>query len=88
MTPFDAEGMKETLEEMYLEAGGEVLYHTKAAAVRTEGQRITAITAANKAGLTQLEAGVLIDATGDGDLCAWAGVPMDTGRPSDGRICL
>lgn len=85
VTPFDAEGMKETLEEMYLEAGGEVLYHTKAAAVRTEGQRITAITAANKAGLTQLEAGVLIDATGDGDLCAWAGVPMDTGRPSDGK---
>lgn len=85
VTPFSAEGMKESLEEMYLEAGGEILYHTQVAAVGCGGGEIAEITVANKAGLSQLRAGLYIDATGDGDLCHWAGVPMASGRPADGK---
>lgn len=85
VTPFDAEGMKETLEEMYLEAGGRLLYHTAAAGVTCRGNRLQEITVANKAGLSRLRADIWIDATGDGDLCQWAGVPMEKGRPEDGK---
>jgi hypothetical protein len=40
----------------------------------------------NKAGVSDLKADVLIDATGDADVASLAGVPCDFGRPSDGLV--
>ncbi len=84
VTPFDMEGMKYELEQMYLEAGGELLYHTMLADVDHSEDRITAIQVCNKSGLSRLEAPYFIDASGDADLCAWSGVPFLKGRIEDG----
>jgi hypothetical protein len=84
VTPFDAESMKHELEMMLLESGGDVLYHTMLAEVRVEAGRILGITVCNKSGLHELKGKIFIDATGDADLSAWAGVEFSKGRASDG----
>lgn len=84
VTPFNAEGMKVELEAMILEAGGQILYHSRLAKVNVDDKKIQSITVCNKSGLTDYEAACFIDATGDGDLSSWAGVPCTKGRESDG----
>ncbi|GGL76729.1 hypothetical protein GCM10010840_13500 [Deinococcus aerolatus] len=80
---FNPEGMKFVLEQMLLEAGGEVLYHTHIVQpFLTDGEnsrRITSLVIHNKGGLQALEATVFIDATGDADLATRAGVPFHAG---------
>ncbi len=76
---FNPEGLKYVLEQMLLSAGGEVLYHTSAVAPLVEEQRIEALVIHNKGGLQALEADVFIDATGDADVAAAAGVPFHAG---------
>jgi len=84
VTPFDAEAMKFELENMFLEAGGNILYHTMLAEVKTSGGKIDEIRVCNKQGLSWLKADVFIDATGDADLSFMSGVPTTKGRPEDG----
>jgi len=84
VTPFDAEGLKLVLDEKLHQAGCKVLFHTFLGAVETEAGEIKSLTLCNKDGLTKFAAKVYIDATGDGDLAAWAGAPMVKGRPEDG----
>lgn len=84
ITPFDAEGLKLVLDEKLRQAGCKVLFHTFLGAVEMAGDEVKALTICNKDGLTKLSAKVYIDATGDGDLAAWAGAPMTKGRPEDG----
>ncbi|GGM02053.1 FAD-dependent oxidoreductase [Deinococcus aerophilus] len=76
---FNPEGMKFVLEQMLLEAGGEVLYHTHIVEPLREGDRLTALVIHNKGGLQALGADVFIDATGDADVAARAGVPFHAG---------
>ena len=83
VTPFDAEAMKWILDEMTAEADVDVLFHTMLAQVKAENSRISSITVCNKAGLSELSASVYIDATGDGDLFAGAGVEFVKGRQAD-----
>lgn len=80
VTPFDAEGMKHELELMALESGVELLYHTILADVTVEGERLNQVTVCNKAGLNEFTATVFVDATGDADLSAWAGVTCINGQ--------
>lgn len=84
VTPFDSEELKIELETMLAEARVDVLYHTQLAAASVAEDRIVAITLCNKAGLTEVRAEVFVDATGDGDLAARAGVPFVFGRAGDG----
>lgn len=84
ITPFDAEGLKLILDEKLSEVGCTVLFHTFVGAVQTEDGCITGLTVCNKDGLHTLSAKVYIDATGDGDVAAWAGADMTKGRPEDG----
>ena len=119
---FNPEGLKFVLEQMLLEAGGEVLYHTQvvkpllteSGRPQAAGQkmieelnatsvfshdsrftlhaptlsarhaplatsRISALVIHNKGGLQALRAAVFIDATGDADVAAGAGVPFHAG---------
>ena len=85
VTPFDYEGMKFELEDMLLDSKGEILYHTMVADVQTENGYINSITVCNKSGLTNLESRIYIDATGDADIAAWAGVPFTYGRSIDSK---
>ena len=76
---FNPEGLKFVLEDLLLEAGGEVLYHTYfVGAVVKEGW-IQAVEVHNKAGLSTLRAKVFVDATGDADLAVAAGAPFQAG---------
>ncbi len=84
VTPFDAEGMKQELELMLLEAGGELLYHTMLAGADCSAGRIERIQVCNKSGLSSLQGKVFVDATGDADLSVFAGVGYTKGRESDG----
>ena len=84
VTPFDAEGLKTELEEMALEAGVELLYHTMLADVQVESGDIASVQLCGKAGLFRVRAKVYVDATGDADLSARAGVPFHIGSPSTG----
>lgn len=85
VTPFDAEAMKFELEKMLQEAGGDILFHTMLAEVKTTADNnIGKIRICNKAGLSWLKAKVYIDATGDADLAYMSGVPTIKGRSGDG----
>lgn len=85
VTPFDLEGMKVELESMYMEAGGVLLYHSMLAGVRTGSGVIEDLQICNKNGLYTLASPYFMDATGDADLAAWAGVEFTKGRGVDGQ---
>lgn len=84
VTPFDSEILKIELESMFLEAGGQLLYHTHFADTETDAEgNVAAVRLCNKAGLRRYSARVFIDATGDGDVCAALGAEFAQGRSSD-----
>jgi len=84
-TEFDAEVMKPLLFEMMEEAGVEVLLDSFAFGTVMVGERIKAVRIANKNGEELIEAKQFVDATADGDICAWAGAPFELGRSEDNR---
>lgn len=84
VTPFDAEGLKIVLEEMLIDAGGEILFHAMLADAEAEGTALNRILVCTKAGLQCISAKVFIEATGDGDLMAYAGTGFHKGRDADG----
>ncbi len=72
------------LADQILESHGEqiqVLYHTTACEVQTKKGRVSKVLAANKDGLVEIEARQIIDCTGDGDIAAWAEVPVEITKP-------
>lgn len=74
---YDAEALKVLWERLAEDAGVELLLHTWATGVRVDGGCTTAIRLWNKGGERWVEAGVVVDASGDADVCAMAGVPHD-----------
>lgn len=86
VTPFDAEGLKVVLEEMLAEDGVEVLYHAMLADAEMRGEEIRRILVCTKGGLQCIEGKVFVEATGDGDLMAYAGVDFVKGRGKDGAV--
>ena len=81
---FDPVILKIVLEEMCEEAGVTVLLHTFVADVVREGPKVSAVVIANKKGLQRIEADYYIDATGDGDVCVFAGAEYRKGNPEMG----
>ncbi len=79
---YDQETLKVLWERLAEDAGVELLLHTWATGVRVEDGRLTAIRLWNKGGERWVEAGAVVDASGDADVSALAGVPHDA--PSDG----
>lgn len=84
VTPFDAEQLKFVLDELMQESGVTVLLHSMLARADTDHGRIRSIDVCNKSGLTQIQAKIFVDATGDGDLAYLAGAPVEKGRGGDG----
>ncbi len=81
---FDYEKYKYISQEMLLESGAHLLLHSWFLDCSIENNKIKEIRVANKGGKHSLEAKMYIDATGDGDLAAAAGVPFTVGREKDG----
>jgi len=64
-------------EDLALEAGVELLLHSFCTDVVMDGSRIAGVVVDGKGGHMWIEANVVVDATGDGDVCARAGVPFE-----------
>jgi glycine/D-amino acid oxidase-like deaminating enzyme len=77
---YDQEVLKLVWEGMAGEAGVELLLHTWATGTRLADGRIEAVRLWNKGGERWVEADVVIDASGDADVCALAGVPYDNAQ--------
>jgi hypothetical protein len=80
----DPERGKFVLEGMLLEAGARILYGAYAIDATAEGGKIREVICHTKAGRMTVSAGIIIDATGDGDVAAYAGVPYEVGSPEFG----
>jgi hypothetical protein len=81
---YDMEQLKIVYEEMVLEAGADLLYYSQVPAVKVAGSSIKNVTVCNKAGLSQVEARLIIDASGDLDIAASAGEEYELAG-TDGR---
>ena len=81
---YDIEGAKLVLDRMAREAGVRVLFGTRAVDVLREGDRVRHVVLAAKSGLFAVRAKLVVDATGDGDVAAFAGVPFEMGD-AEGR---
>jgi len=68
-----AEHLKVVWETLALEAGVKVLLHVFVQDVEVSDGRITRLTVATKAGLRSVDATVVVDASGDADVCYHAG---------------
>jgi hypothetical protein len=85
VVPFDAESFKLTALEMLDEAGVEFFFHALASGVINQ-RAITGVVFETKSGPVVIEAKIVVDATGDGDIAALAGAPYEVGREEDGLV--
>ena len=71
------------LIQMLEDAGVEVLYDTRVCLVDKDGDVVKAVVVCNKEGFCRIEAKSFVDATGDGDVAALAGVPFNKGATEE-----
>ncbi len=81
---FKPEYFKLVLDDMVNEAKIDVLYHAVIFGINTDERQIKSVNIALKSGPLTAEADFFVDATGDGDLFAFAGCDYQTGRDNDG----
>lgn len=79
---YDHEAAVFAMFQMLEDAGAEVHLNTFAGSPVLDGNRIKAVECYDRAGPLTIEAGMVIDCSGDGDISAKAGVPFTVG---DGR---
>ena len=85
-TPFEPEALKLLLDEMCAEAGVKVLFHADFAEPLMEGDRIAGARIFTKAGMRDVRAKIVVDATGDADVAFRSGAPTEYGDPASGRV--
>ena len=74
---YDQETLKVTWEQLAADSGVDLLLHTWATGARMDGSRISAIRIWNKGGERWISAGVVVDASGDADVSAFAGADYE-----------
>ena len=77
---FDPEIMRQTLAEMVLESGVDLIFHMWGADAILDGDRIRGVVFQSKAGRRAILADVVIDASGDADILASAGCDFELER--------
>lgn len=83
--PINAEYLMTVYDRMVTESGAKVLFFSRICAVEKSARdTVDTVLVANKNGLTAFRAKVFVDATGDGDLAAWAGATFKRGYDNDG----
>lgn len=83
---FEPEGMRIIWQRMLNEAGVKSLCHLAAGEPVLDDGRLRGVLVDTKRGRRALLTRIVIDATGDGDVAAKAGVPFDYGRESDSLV--
>jgi hypothetical protein len=77
---YDISAFKIAADELLAEANVHVLFHAFATgAVMAADDRIDAVLVETKSGRFAVRGRIFIDASGDGDLAAWAGAPYEVG---------
>lgn len=79
----DPEMLKIVSSDLLIERGVKILLHSWAVAPIKEGNEVKGIIFESKSGRQAILADVVIDATGDGDIFAMAGVPFEADIESD-----
>ena len=79
----DRAAAQSTLVEMLDEAGVDLLYDTRVCLSNVKDGRVRSVVVVNKEGFTEIEGGIFIDTTGDGDLAALSGVPYRYGMSEE-----
>jgi len=75
--------LKVVWEQLVRDAGVRVLLHAWVQDVETANGRVTGVIAATKIGLRRIAAKVIIDASGDADVCYHSGVPFELAGEKD-----
>ena len=75
--PVNAELCKFVMDDMIVEAGITLLFHTLAVGAVVEDGALKRIVVANKGGMSELAADAFVDATGDADVAFYSGAPCD-----------
>ncbi|MBA3235683.1 MAG: FAD-dependent oxidoreductase, partial [Chloroflexi bacterium] len=78
-----AEHLKVVWERLVVESGARVLLHALLQAVEVRDGRVEELVVATRAGLGRVRARAFIDASGDADLCAFAGFGFETAGETD-----
>lgn len=84
--PFDPEIFKAVALQLLDEAGVQYLLHAFASDVIEERPHPPAVIFETKSGPLVVNARVIVDCTGDGDIAARAGAPYEVGRDPDGLV--
>ena len=80
---FLEEGLKLILNEMVLESGAKLLFHSYLCGAQAQDGKITSVSVATRSGVIDISADYFIDATADATLTFLAGFPTTLGRESD-----
>ncbi len=83
---FSEEYLKIVLNDMVINAGVNLLFHSFLVGVNKDGSNVKSVVLNGKSGEIECSARYFIDATGDGDLAALAGCPYRLGREQD-NLC-
>lgn len=86
ITPIDTEIYKYISQEMLLEAGVDIYYHSELYDVEMEGKTIDRVLIKMRSGFYEIRSDYFIDASGDGEVAYLSGAPMNIGRPGDGKV--
>jgi hypothetical protein len=74
---YEPESLKRVWDELVNEAGVHTLLHSFVFGVEVEEGRVIALDIAAKGGVRRLRPGIVVDASGDADVCALAGAPFE-----------
>jgi ribulose 1,5-bisphosphate synthetase/thiazole synthase len=74
---YDPSILKIVWETLAQQAGVQLLFHSFCTDVVLDGERISGVILDGKRGLIKINARVVIDCSGDADVCHWAGVPYE-----------
>ena len=87
----DIEALKRVYDAMLTEAGAAFSFYTTLIGVETRDGRVSHVICSAPSGLFAVRAKAYVDATGNGDLAAWAGAPFEKGdvhgRLMPGTLC-
>ncbi|MDR2438514.1 MAG: FAD-dependent oxidoreductase [Planctomycetaceae bacterium] len=83
---FDPERADLHYADLLEQAGAKILLHNWVTEPIMEGNRIVGVKTVSKEGIHTVSANLVIDATGDADVAANAGVPFEMGREGDGLV--
>lgn len=83
---FDPEIWKHVSDQLVLDAGADVLYHTLIVGALRDGDRVDGVVVETKSGRFAILSDVVVDATGDADVAAHAGAEYRVGRDEDGLM--